>query len=756
MARRNRRSTPAKLKSPPREPLASQGGEREGRPSHEQSSAIVRLVSRVELLWAVGLVIAVLLAYQPAWQGGLLWDDNKHVTTPDLRSWGGLYRIWFDLGATQQYYPLLHSAFWVQHRLWGDATLGYHLVNILLHAAVAIMVALVLRRLEVPGAWLAAAIFALHPVHVESVAWITELKNILSAVFYLAAMLVYLRFDRTRKLAWYGGALGLFSLGLLSKTTAATLPAALLVIFWWQRGRLSWRRDVLPLVPFFALGVVAGAFTAWVERTLIGAEGAAFDMTIVERCLIAGRVVWFYLGKLLWPTHLIFVYPRWQVSQAVWWQYLFPAATLLLLAAAWALRRRWRGPLAALLFFVGTLFPALGFCNVYPFILSFVADHFQYLASLGVITLVSAGATLVLRRWQVGGPPAYCLCGMLLAVLAMLTWRQSRTYADIDTLYNITIGENADCWMAHSNLGTILTARGEFKEAVAHFRRALEIKPDCEDALNNLGNILADAGRFDEAIAYYRKALELKPNHPLYHTDLGATLVRRGQIEEAMTHYREALAAEPNFALAHNNLGAALAGRGEADEAIGHYRKALEINPDYAAAHNNLGLALADRGEFDEAIPHFEQAVKLRPDYVDAARNLQGIRSVREATARQLSERRELIRAHPTDTALLNNTAWTLATNPNASMRNGAEAVDLAQRAARLSNDGEPAILGTLAAAYAEARRFPEAVATARKALERATQQNKQRLAVALRARLALYEAGKTCREWSPRATRSP
>ena len=352
-------------------------------------------------------MIVVFLAYQPAWQGGLIWDDDAHVTKPELRSWHGLYRIWFDLGATQQYYPLLHSVFWIEHKLWGDAPLGYHLVNILLHAMAALMVAAVLRRLEVPGAYLAAAIFALHPVQVESVAWITELKNTLSAVFYLSAAMLYLRFDQERKKPFYAGALVLFVLGLLSKTVTATLPAALLVIFWWKRGKLSWRRDVLPLVPFFVLGAAAGLFTAWVERKLIGAEGAAFDLTFIDRFLIAGRVIWFYLGKLFWPANLIFIYPRWNIDQAVWWQYLFPAAALLLAAALWVLRRRWRGPLAGLLFFVGTLFPVLGFFNVFPFIYSFVADHFQYLASLGVIALVSAGIALLLKRcafWpRIGG-----------------------------------------------------------------------------------------------------------------------------------------------------------------------------------------------------------------------------------------------------------------------------------------------------------------------------------------------------------------
>lgn len=260
------------------------------------------------LLWqAVVLFVVVFLAYLPAWHGGFIWDDDAHVTRPKLRCWEGLFRIWFEPGATQQYYPLVHGTFWLEHWLWGDDPTGYHLVNLALHAGSAFLVALILRRLAVPGAFLAAVVFALHPVHVESVAWITEMKNTLSAVFYLSAMLCYLRFDENRGGRWYAAALGLFLLALLSKTVTATLPAALLVIFWWRRGRLDWRSDVLPLAPFLLLGAVSGLFTAWVERTINGAEGAEFQFSLVERCLIAGRAIWFYLGKLLWPADLIFI-----------------------------------------------------------------------------------------------------------------------------------------------------------------------------------------------------------------------------------------------------------------------------------------------------------------------------------------------------------------------------------------------------------------------------------------------------------------
>ncbi len=574
-------------------------------------------------LFTAALLIAVLVAYQPAWNGSFLWDDAAHVTPPELRSWRGLWRIWFDLGATQQYYPLLHSAFWVQHRLWGDTPLGYHLVNILLHVAVALMAGLTLRRLSIPGAYLAAAAFALHPVHVESVAWITELKNTLSAAFYLGAAMAYLRFREQGETRFYVLALGLFVLGLCSKTVTATLPAALLLIGWWQRGRLSWRRDVRPLIPFVVLGVGAGLSTAWIERKLIGAEGAAFDLTLMERGLIAGRATWFYLATLFWPRNLAFIYPRWHVSQTVWWQYLYPAAALAVLAVLWILRRRWRGPLAATLFFVGTLFPVLGFFNVYPFLFSFVADHFQYLASLGIITLAAAGAARLLKRWRswrrrVG----YAMCLAALSILAVLTWRQSHLYADVETLYRATIGRNPECWMAYNNLGGALIARGAMDEAVGLVEKSLALKPDYAEARNNLGIVLASRGHVDEAIAQYREAIELRPAYAEAHNNVGLALAGRGQIDQAIAHYQRALEIDSGYAGVHYNLAMVLAARGQVDRAVAHLRTALDLRPEYAEAHNSLGIILINLGQVDEARAHFEKAVKLRPEYAEAHNNL--------------------------------------------------------------------------------------------------------------------------------------
>jgi protein O-mannosyl-transferase len=701
---------------------------------------------------AIALVVAVFLAYQPAWQGGFLWDDDAHVTSPELRSWQGLCRIWCEADATLQYYPLLHSAFWIEHKLWGDSTLGYHLVNLALLALSALMVAVILRQLKVPGAFLAAAIFALHPVHVESVAWITEQKNTLSGAFYLGAMLAYLRFDQSRRTSLYLAALGLFSLGMLSKTVIATLPGAMLVIFWWQRGRLSWKSDVLPLLPFFLLGAGGGMITAWWELKINKCDSPEFLFTPVERLLIAGRAVWFHLWKLLWPTNLTFFYPRWHIDARVWQQYLFPLAATAVLVVFWAIRRWTRAPLAAALFFGGTLVPVLGFFSLYTFRYSLVANHYQYLASLGIMTLASAGIALLLKRWRLWRHPGgYLLCLTLVAVLAVLTWRQSRTYADAEILYRTTIEQNPECALAHIHLGVALVKRRRIDEAIVQFRQAAKFDPNSAPAYDCLGSALAELGQTDEAIVQFRQAIKLDPDNQFAHNNLGIALAERGSIDEAIVHFRHAVKIKADFARAHNCLAKALAQHGLIDEAIVHYRQGAELDPDNARTHNNLGIALGTRGLIDEAMNHFQKALAINPDYPEAGRNLAFARSERERLQRVLAEQRNLLQSHPDDVALLNETARLLATNPNDSIRNGTEAVELARRAVHVSGAQQPAFLGTLAAAYAEKRQFTDAVQTAEQALALASADNKAALADALRSQLKLYRAGSPYREMQQR-----
>jgi protein O-mannosyl-transferase len=573
-----------------------------------------------EWLLALILVGAVVLAYQPAWHAGLIWDDDRHITLPALRSWHGLVRIWTQLGATQQYYPLVHSVFWVEHKLWGDSTPGYHWLNILLHAFSALLLVRILQQLKIPGAWLAAAFFALHPVEVESVAWISELKNTLSGVFYLSAALAYLRFDRDRKAGCYAMALGLFLLGLFSKTVIATLPAALLVVFWWQRGKLSWKQDVLPLIPFFIAGIGAGLLTAWVERKFIGAEGSEFHFSLIERFLIAGRDIWFYLAKLIWPVNLAFIYPRWNVSQTAWWQYLFPAAVLLLLGGLiwW----RWRGPLAGLLFFIGTLFPALGFFNVYPFRYSLVADHFLYLASLGPLTLA---AVLLDKFAGRSGAAKTVTYGSVLLLLGVLTWRQCRNYADSETLWRATLKSTPTSTIAGNNLSHALLDKGQWDASIVLSQEVLAGNPGDPVARNNLGFALLEKGRVDDSISNFQQAIAAQPNGAEAYYNLGRAWLKKEQYEAAITNFQTAVLLQPDFANAYCNLGFALLQTGRIPAAITNYQQSLALDPDYPLAHNDLGGILLRLGETNQARTHFERAVALAPDFVEARYNLAGL-----------------------------------------------------------------------------------------------------------------------------------
>lgn len=495
------------------------------------------------------ILLAVLLGYAPVFRAGFVWDDDAHVTVQGLQSLHGLWLIWFEPGATQQYYPLLHSAFWLEHRLWGDAPLGYHLANLALHVGVVCAAGWLLRQLAVPGALFAALLFALHPVHVESVGWISEQKNTLSAFLGLCAAIIYLRFDADRRPAAYIWALIFFALGLLTKTVIATLPAALLVILWWRRGSLRWH-DVRPLLPWLALAIVAGTFTAFVERKLIGAEGAAFDLSLLQRVLLMGRVFWFYLGKLLWPHGLVFFYPRWRLDPSSASQWAPAFAALVAAVVLWRSRHLARHLIAASLLFVGTLFPVLGFFNIYPFLYSFVADHFQYLASLPICALAGAG----LAKLPMPPRVRWCLATLALLPLALLMSQQARFYRDAPTLYRAVLARNPDSWIAHNNLGKELLAdQSQLPAAIAHFERALALRPDYAEAHNNLGLAFTQAGRPAEAIPHLEESIRLKPNVYQAHNNLGIALASQGRIAEALRHFERAVALNPSLADARAN-----------------------------------------------------------------------------------------------------------------------------------------------------------------------------------------------------------
>ena len=657
------------------------------RPAPENSPGVS---PRWSALLFAALFLATALAYRPAWHGGFVWDDDGHVTAEPLRGTDGLRRIWLEPGATQQYYPALHTAFWIQYQFFGLSTTGYHLVGIACHAMVALLVAVMLRRVHAPGAVAAAFVFALHPVHVESVAWITEQKNTLSAIFCLLSALVYLGFDERRDRIRYLSSLAMFVLALCSKTVTATLPAVLLVVFWWQRRRIDPRRDVLPLVPFFALSLAAAATTIWVERTFIGARGSEFELGWIERGLLASRAVWFYLSKIVWPADLSFNYPRWTIDAASPTAWLYAIALAALLVLLWRWRHRSVHALAALLAFGILLSPALGFVAVYPFRFSFVADHFQYLASVPVIALLcGAVATRVQRRAasRLGQMlPAAAVC----ILLALLTWRQSADYADAETLYRATLDRNPTSWLAANNLGMIVLERSP-AESAPFFERALQHKPDLLEGRVSLGFAYQQAGRLDEAVAEYRKAIASHPTKPEAYNNLCSALNQKGDAPGALTACGEALRLAPTYAKAHFNMGLALRRVGDDraiahlaesvrldpsqgdvrtalaaahndrglqsqrlgrfGEAIGDHQEALRLRPDFAEAANNLGAAFNQQGRLDEAAAAFAQAIKIAPQYADAQFNLANLLASQGRTAEAIPHYDAVLSANPRDVA---------------------------------------------------------------------------------------------------------
>jgi uncharacterized membrane protein YfcA len=504
--------------------------------------------------WVGAVVIgcATFLVYVPAIRGGFIWDDPDYVVNnPVLRDASGLVTMWTNPRSLKQWYPLVHTTYWIEYQLWGLNPLGYHIVNVLLHIAVALLIWRVLVVLDVPGAAWAALIFALHPVHVESVAWITERKNVLSGVFNFASLLWYLRSHRTDSRKAYAISLGLFICALLSKSVTATLPAAILVIIWWERGGIRWR-DVVPLAPMLVLGIGMGLFTLHLEVSHVGATGqrvAELDLSLAERVLVAGTAVWFYIWKLIVPFPLTFIYPRWEIDVRSW-QWIAPVGVVCVtVVLALSRRQIGRAPLAAFLLFVGTLFPALGFVNVYPMRFSWVADHFQYLASSALIAFAAALIAHLAPRLR------GAICGVAAIVLGILTFNQGHIYCDAETLWRATVARNPDSWMVHVNLGDARFARSR-AEAQHHYLTAVRLAPDLWETNFPAGLALAGGNRADQeqAMRYFQRTVELNPEFSRGWYSIGQLHQMRGERDLAILNYQKAIAVRPDYTEAKQRL----------------------------------------------------------------------------------------------------------------------------------------------------------------------------------------------------------
>jgi len=582
--------------------------------------------------WLLGLILIlfVILAYKPIWKAGFVWDDETILTTnPCIIGPFGLKEIWTTSAA--DICPLTLTTFWAEHALWGLNPLPYHLVNILMHGLSAVLLWRVLRSLRVQGAWLGAAIWALHPVAVGSVAWITEMKNTESGLFFLLSILFFVRWLRTKdpggrtESRWsYALSLVFAALAMAAKSSTVVLPVVLCLCAWWIEGRWHWR-NVARTIPIFLMAIAASALSIWTQRLQPAAMAdPPWVRSWPERLATAGDAVWFYLGKLLWPHPLIANYPRWQIDAGQWVSYLPLLAVVVTLSTFWFRRELWsRACFLAFAYFIVALLPTLGLIDTYIFQFSFVFDHFQYLASIGPLAL--AGTALVrLSDFTIPRQPwlQSALCGGLLLIVGMASWQRTWVYESEDAFWTDTLAKNPDSWMAHNNLGEALLRKGQLDDAVAQYQKALGIYPNQAKANNNLGVALFQKGQLDDAVAQFQKATEINPDYPEAHNNLGSALVQKGQLDEAISQFQKAVELNPDYPEAHSNLGNALIQKGQMDDAVANYQKALEINPDYPEAHNNLGNALLQKGQPDEAIAQFEKALQINPDYPEAHSNL--------------------------------------------------------------------------------------------------------------------------------------
>src|SRR6266571_1160185 len=594
--------------------------------------------------WLVPALIAVVTfaTFLPALHNQFVnWDDDKNfLENPHYRGLGWTQLTWMWTTHMGHYIPLTWMTFGLDYLLWGMNPLGYHLTNLLLHAANAVVFFFITRRLltrALPSpserghtlavsAAFAALVFAIHPLRVESVAWATERRDVLSGLFYLSAVLAYLRAcDREeRGRGWYWGAVALFAGALLSKSMAVNLPVVLMILDVYPLRRIGGsigrrskpaRRIYVEKIPFVLLAAVASAIAVMAQFSIHAALPLA-QLSVPGRLAVSAYGLSFYLGKMIVPVNLSPLYelPR-SVSPWAMPFILSFGLAIAITAIVLSLRRRMLGLPAAWLAYLVVLLPVLGIFQSGPQI---AADRYTYLAGLGWAILAGAGLLSgwrSSRRSKTGTPANWLLAGIAFCVvvgLGVLTWNQVQVWHDSEKLWSHAAAIDPRSPVGQYSRGLVLAQQGKLTEAMEHYQTALRLNPDYADAHNNVGAVLADQGRLAEAIEHYREALRLKPDYADAHYNWGNALAQQGKPAEAIEHYRQALRIKPDDALSHTNWGVELAQQGKLAEAIDHFLEALRIKPDDALAHRNLGLALTQQGKPAEAFEHFQQTGRAK------------------------------------------------------------------------------------------------------------------------------------------------
>ncbi len=758
------------------------------------------------------LLLALMTAavYWPvAKQGFINFDDPDYVSS-NARVQAGLTMESIRWAFTTVYSSNWHPLTWLSHmldcQLYGIKPAGHHITNLVFHIANSLLLFGLLQRMT--GAlWrsaLVAALFALHPLHVESVAWISERKDVLSAFFFMLTLWAYARYADAKSIThhasritdyasfYYTLALVFFALGLLSKPMLVTLPFVLLLLDYWPLGRcgpstldprpstlsrLTLSRLTLQKWPFFALSAASCVITFLAQRSsgaMTTLEKSPFDLRLANALVAYAR----YLGKTFWPTDLSIFYPYSRLSLDSW--QVIGAALLLLLVTAGVVLVRKQQPylLVGWLWFVGTLVPVIGLVQVGK---QSWADRYSYLPHIGLFALCVWGASALVTRWKWPRIVPIALSVLTLAACGLVTSRQLAHWRNTKTLFQHAVAVTAGNFVAYTVIADALVQEGKLTEAIEQCRKALEIAPDYSEAHNTLGNIYARQNKYDEAITHYRAALQSDPNYPDPHNGLANVLVQKGDYAEAEIQCREALRLAPLHLPAMFCLATALHKQNKLDEAADYYRQIMALNPTLFTPHRFLGNLLVAQGKPDEAIAQFQMVLKLRPEDADTRTVLGVVLQGKDRTEEAMAQFREAARLQPTNSIAnyqlalihqgrketraaieylrkalqaqpnwpesLNNLAWILAATSDATLRNGAEAVTLAERACKLTDYKEPLLIGTLAAAYAEAGRFPEAVSTAEKARALALAAGLPEVAQRNQELLELYRAGRPYHE---------
>ena len=585
-------------------------------------------------------LIAVLsfVVYWPSLRDATLIDDGRYLfANPIVAASDGLYRFWFTTEAVD-YYPVSNTTFWIEWRLWESNAIGYRVTNLVIHIATSLLVWLVLRKLAIPGAFLAALLFAVHPVNVEAVAWISQRKDLMALFLALLSILWFLRdlqhyssASGPRAKTWYWLSLLAFALAMLSKGSVATTPFVILLIIWWLHGCVT-VRDVQSVLPFIFVAVLLGLVNAWYQMHGDPVPHAPF----ATRLAGAGGVVWFYLAKALLPILQVLHYPQWRIDTGDlrWWLPLL-AAIGLTAVLVWQCRVRTSNAARTFLFAWGffciSLGPVMGIAEAGGMLISLVADHYQHFALVGVVASIAAAWHYFYRRTAgIAHQAVGAFAVALTAVLALFTWQESRLFGNPIELYRATLAVNHDALAGaylHANLGLMLANDGLYDEAAEHTKIALKLMPENAIFHVELGDDYFLTDRFELAIPEYEQALQANPLQPRVHYDLGTALQKTGNLQEAIAHYQQAIDLQPTFAAAHFNMATAYVDLQRVDDAIAQFQEGLQYLPNSPRGHFCLANALRTAGRTAEAIAEYREALRLRPDFPDAQANLDAVLS---------------------------------------------------------------------------------------------------------------------------------